>query len=162
MRYGTDVDNAIREAFAAGLRYSDAFRKLKAGTLDGVGPTAMPERTFAYKWRIAKREQQSARGCSQRPWPSYWNVLRMVAMLGESGIRLSHPAQLSPEQIADAIDWPVRCVAALLARREAHATHAPAPTGPPPDETERERELEEDPFANWPGLPPRAVGQSEQ
>jgi hypothetical protein len=72
MRYGTDVDNAIREAFATGMRFSDAFRKLKAGTLPGLaGPVAMPERTFSYKWSAVKKAQRQA----AEPEPSGPSIL---------------------------------------------------------------------------------------
>lgn len=92
MRYGTDVDNAIREAVAAGMRFSDAFRKLKAGTLPGLaGPVGMAERTFSYKWSAGKRAQRQAAESE----PSGQSILTKAAAVGMRREGISDPAEVA-------------------------------------------------------------------
>jgi hypothetical protein len=60
MRYPEQVQNAIREAHAAGLRPSVVVNKLRAGTLPGIDRPypEFPNSSFWHHWRRAKREQQ--------------------------------------------------------------------------------------------------------
>lgn len=61
-RWPTEVDNAIAEAVASGMRFIDAFSKLRAGTLPGLDePVPVPRRTFSGKWSRAKKAQERAR-----------------------------------------------------------------------------------------------------
>jgi hypothetical protein len=94
-RYSTRTENAIREAVAAGLRFSETHRKVKAGTLSGLdGPVDMPERTFAGKWSRAKREQQKARSsCPTCGRPRNGSPPAAAGELGED----SHLARIARE-----------------------------------------------------------------
>lgn len=142
-KYTDQTRRAIHELADRGLGATEIAKRLANGN-GGVPAIEVPRRTVAH---IAA-EQRRRQSQPQRPWPSYWNVIRMIMALKGAGVDTSKLDELDPEDVAGMIDWPARYVAALLARREAWATHAPAPTGPPPDETERERELEEE-VADW-------------
>jgi hypothetical protein len=62
MRYGTEVDNAIREACARRERPSEVLVQLRAGTLPGIDRPlpGIADRTFWGKWSRAKRAIQMA------------------------------------------------------------------------------------------------------
>lgn len=62
MRYGAELDKAIREALVAGMRPSELLRRLRAGTFRGY--PAYPEladRTFYARWKKAKEERSRER-----------------------------------------------------------------------------------------------------
>ena len=132
-KWPTAVDDAIREAVAAGLRHNEAHTKLKAGTLPSLDrPIAMPERTFSRKWRVAREAQAKAEreGTAEDDGPSILDRITVGIRQQELGNDVA--------AIVQATGYAPEFVREEVARLEQRRRDHPEPqTSPPPEHLER-------------------------
>ncbi len=100
-----EVEAAIREAVAGKQRPSDVLRRLRAGTIEELGPVQIPERTFYRRWSAAKREQSGATYTG--PSILYLITLHLA--------REKHGITDDPTELAEATGIPLADVRELLA-----------------------------------------------
>jgi hypothetical protein len=56
-KWPAELNGAIRQEIVRGkLRPIEVWEKVCAAALDGLGPIAIPRRTFYYRWTKAQRE----------------------------------------------------------------------------------------------------------